>query len=142
MGAAWLNRDAGLVVSLRGRPACGPIVVVRGCFQRREGAAKGAFRAMPTYISLVSWTEQGIRNLKESPARADATAELAASVGGKLVQLYWTVGPYDIVSIIEAPDDETAAALSLTVGSRGAVRTTTLRAFGREEFERIIAKVP
>jgi len=97
---------------------------------------------MPTYISLVSWTEQGMRELKESPARADATAELAESMGGKLVQLYWTVGPYDIVSIIEAPDDETAAALSLTVGSRGAVRTTTLRAFGREEFERIIAKVP
>jgi uncharacterized protein with GYD domain len=96
---------------------------------------------MPTYISLVNWTEQGIRDLKESPARADATAELAESVGGKLVQLYWTVGPYDIVSIFEAPDDETAAAISLTVGSRGAVRTTTLRAFGREEFEGILAKV-
>ena len=97
---------------------------------------------MPTYISLVSWTEQGMRELKESPARADATAELAESVGGKLVQLYWPVGPYDIVAIFEAPDDETAAAMQLTVGSRGAVRTTTLRAFGREEFERIIAKVP
>jgi uncharacterized protein with GYD domain len=97
---------------------------------------------MPTYISLVSWTEQGIRDLKESPARADATAELAESMGGKLVQLYWTVGPYDIVSIIEAPDDETAAAMQLTFGARGAVRTTTMRAFGREEFERIIAKVP
>ena len=96
---------------------------------------------MATYISLVNWTEQGMRELKESPARADATAELAESLGGKLVQLYWTVGPYDIVAIIEAPDDETAAALQLTVGSRGAVRTTTLRAFGREEFERIIAKV-
>jgi uncharacterized protein with GYD domain len=97
---------------------------------------------MPTYISLVTWTEQGMRELQESPARADATAELAESMGGKLVQLYWTVGPYDIVAIIEAPDDETAAAMQLTIGSRGAVRTTTLRAFGREEFERIIAKVP
>jgi uncharacterized protein with GYD domain len=97
---------------------------------------------MPTYISLVNWTEQGMRGLQESPARADATAELAESMGGKLVQLYWTVGPYDIVAILEAPDDETAAAMQLTIGSRGAVRTTTLRAFGREEFERIIAKVP
>ena len=97
---------------------------------------------MPTYISLVNWTEQGIRELKESPARADATAELAERAGGKLIQLYWTVGPYDIVAIFEAPDDETAAAMQLTVGSRGAVRTTTLRAFGREEFERVIAKVP
>jgi uncharacterized protein with GYD domain len=96
---------------------------------------------MPIYISLVNWTEQGIRDLKESPARADATAELAESVGGKLLQLYWTVGPYDIVAIFEAPDDETAAAMQLRAGSRGAVRTTTLRAFGREEFERIIAKV-
>ena len=96
---------------------------------------------MPTYISLVNWTEQGMQELKESPARADATAELAESMGGSL-QLYWTAGLYDIVAIFEAPDDETAAAMQLTVGSRGAVRTTTLRAFGREEFERIIAKVP
>ena len=95
---------------------------------------------MPTYISLVNWTEQGIRELKESPARRDATAELAESLGGKLVELYWTVGPNDIVAIFEAPDDETAAAMQLTVGSRGAVRTTTLRAFHREEIERIIAK--
>ena len=96
---------------------------------------------MPTYISLVNWTEQGIQELKESPARADASAELAESLGGKLVQLYWTVGPYDIVGIFEAPDDETAAAMQLTIGLRGAVRTTTLRAFGREELERIIAKI-
>ena len=94
---------------------------------------------MPTYISLVNWTEQGLRELKESPARADATANLAESFGGKLVQLYWTVGPYDIVGIFEAPDDETAAAMQLTIGSRGAVRTTTLRAFQREEIERVIA---
>ena len=95
---------------------------------------------MPTYISLVNWTEQGVRELKESPARADATAELAASLGGKLVQLYWTVGPYDLVSIFEAPDDETASAFSLTIAARGAVRTTTLRAFDREDIEKIIAK--
>jgi uncharacterized protein with GYD domain len=94
---------------------------------------------MPTYISLVNWTEQGLRELKESPARADATADLAESFGGKLVQLYWTVGPYDIVGIFEAPDDETAAAMQLTIGSRGAVRTTTLRASQRDEIERIIA---
>ena len=97
---------------------------------------------MPTYISLVNWTEQGVREFKESPARADATAELAESMGGKLVEIYWTVGSYDIVAILEAPDDETAAAMQLAIGSRGSVRTTTLRAFGREAFERVIAKVP
>jgi uncharacterized protein with GYD domain len=95
---------------------------------------------MPTYISLVNWTDQGIQELKDSPARADATFELFESLGGKLVELYWTVGPYDLVGIFEAPDDETATAMQLTVGSRGAVRTTTLRAFDREEIERIIAK--
>jgi uncharacterized protein with GYD domain len=94
---------------------------------------------MPTYISLVNWTEQGVRELKESPARADATADLAESFGGKLVQLYWTIGQYDIVGVFEAPDDETAAAMQLTIASRGAVRTTTLRAFQRDEIERIIA---
>ena len=78
--------------------------------------------------------------IERESARRDATAELAESLGGKLVELYWTVGPYDIVAIFEAPDDETAAAMQLTVGSRGAVRTTTLRAFHREEIERIIAK--
>ena len=95
---------------------------------------------MPTYISLVNWTDQGIQELTESPARADWTAELFERLGGKLVQLYWTVGPYDIVGIFEAPDDATATAMQLTVGKRGAVRTTTLRAFDREELERIIAK--
>ena len=96
---------------------------------------------MPTYISLVNWTDQGIRDLKESPARADATAQLAERLGGKLVELYWTVGPYDIVAILEAPDDETATAIQLTVGMGGSVRTTTLRAFDREEIERVIAKI-
>ena len=96
---------------------------------------------MPTYISLVNWTDQGIRDLKESPARAEAAAQLAERLGGKMVELYWTVGPYDIVAIIEAPDDETATAMQLTVGMSGSVRTTTLRAFDREEIERVIAKI-
>jgi uncharacterized protein with GYD domain len=78
---------------------------------------------------------------EESPARADATAELAERLGGKLVELYWTSGPYDIVAIFEAPDDETATAMQLTVGMRGSVRTTTLRAFDRDEMEKIIAKI-
>jgi len=95
---------------------------------------------MPTYISLVNWTDQGIGDLKESPARADATAELFERMGGKLVELYWTIGPYDIVGVFEAPDDETATAMQLTIGTRGSVRTTTLRAFDRQEIEKIIAK--
>jgi len=95
---------------------------------------------VPTYITLLNWTDQGIQNFKESPARTDAAAELAESLGAKLVQTYWTIGQYDIVGIVEAPDDETATAFALAVGARGGVRSTTLRAFGRQEMEGIIAK--
>jgi uncharacterized protein with GYD domain len=95
---------------------------------------------------LFAGVRGGVLNLanfrrRESPARADATAQLAERLGGKLVELYWTVGPYDIVAIFEAPDDETATAMQLTVGTRGSVRTTTLRAFDREEIEKILAKI-
>lgn len=95
---------------------------------------------MPIYISLVNWTDQGIRDFKDSVARASATGGLVESLGSKILQLYWTVGPYDLVAIFESPDDETSAAAGLAIGSRGSVRTTTMRAFNREEMERIIAK--
>jgi uncharacterized protein with GYD domain len=84
---------------------------------------KGGRALMPTYVSLVNWTDQGIRDAKETLQRADATTELAQKHGCS-VQLYWTVGAYDLLSILEAPDDETATAYLLEVGSRGAVRTT------------------
>jgi len=93
---------------------------------------------MLTYISLVNWTEQGITNVKETLQRADRSAELAQKHGCTLSQLYWTVGPYDLVSIFDAPNDESASAYGLEVGMRGEVRTTTLRAYDREEISRII----
>ena len=96
---------------------------------------------MPTYISLVSWTEDGIKEVKQTLQRADQNAELAQKYGCTLSELYWTIGPYDLVSIVEAPDEESAAAYSLDVGSQGTTRTTTLRAFNREEATRIIAKL-
>jgi uncharacterized protein with GYD domain len=96
---------------------------------------------MPTYISLVNWTEQGIRDVKETLPRADRSAELAHKHGCRLLQLYWTVGPYDIVSIFEAPDDESATAYLLEVGSRGEVRTTTLRAYDGEQMSGIIQRL-
>lgn len=95
---------------------------------------------MPDYISLVNWTDQGARDFKDSVARADATTELAQSLGGRIRELHWTVGPYDLVAIIEAPDDETAAAVGLAIGARGSVRMTTMRAFDREAMGRIVAK--
>jgi len=93
-----------------------------------------------TYIALLNWTDQGIRAYKDTPKRADAFAAAVQKLGAKLVKIYWTVGPYDLVCIIEAPDDETATAALLQVGGVGNVRTTTLRAFGRDEVEGIIAK--
>ena len=95
---------------------------------------------MATYIALLNWTDQGIRAYKDTPKRADAFAAAVQKLGAKLVKIYWTVGPYDLVCIIEAPDDETATAALLQVGGGGNVRTTTLRAFGRDEVEGIIAK--
>ena len=95
---------------------------------------------MPTYVSLINWTEQGIRNVKETLQRADSAAELAQKHVGSL-QVYWTVGPHDIVAILEAPDDESATAFLLQVGSLGNIRTTTLRAYDREEMSSILGRL-
>jgi uncharacterized protein with GYD domain len=95
---------------------------------------------MPTYVALLNWTDQGIWDFKDTLSRASNAAAVAESLGAKLVQTYWTMGQYDVVGILEAPDDETATAFALAVSSGGAVRTSTLRAFDREEIERVIAK--
>lgn len=96
---------------------------------------------MASYISLINWTDQGIRNYKDTEKRAQAFADSLQSLGGSLKEIYWTIGPYDIVAILEAPDDETATAAALQVGALGNVRTTTLRAFNRDEFAAIIGKI-
>ncbi|OEJ25020.1 GYD family protein [Streptomyces agglomeratus] len=95
---------------------------------------------MPTYVTLLNWTDQGIRAYRDTPQRAEAFAAAAQKLGAKLLNIYWTVGSYDLVAVVEAPDDETATAMLLQVGGLGNVRTTTLRAFDREEMDRIIAK--
>ena len=95
---------------------------------------------MPTYISLVNWTEQGITNVKETLQRADRAAELAQKHGCSM-QLYWTVGPYDLLAITEAPDDESVSAFTLEAASGGAIRTTVLRAYDREEMLGIIQRL-
>lgn len=95
---------------------------------------------MPRYVSLISWTEQGIKSFRDTVSRADDAARLAEKMGGKLERIVWTLGPYDAVAIAEFPDDETGTAFLLALGSKGNVRTTTLRAFEPEEMERIISK--
>ena len=95
---------------------------------------------MPTYISLLSWTGQGIKSYKETLDRAKAAEGVAASLGGSLKETYWTLGPYDVVAVSEFPDDETATAFLLRLGSQGAIRTTSMRAFTSDEVSGILAK--
>ncbi len=96
---------------------------------------------MPTYVVLVNWTDQGIRNVKGTVERTDDVAKLAEKHGGRLVQSYWTVGPYDLVAIGEAPDDESASAFALELASVGNVRTTTMRAYDRDQMSGIIQRL-
>lgn len=97
---------------------------------------------MPTYISLINYTDQGIRNIKDSPKRLDAAKKLLKDLGGELKQFYLTLGRYDIVVVAEAPSDEVVAKFALALGSLGNVRTTTLKAFTEAEYRKIIAGLP
>ncbi len=95
---------------------------------------------MATFISLMNWTDQGIRQFPDTMRRADAFDQQLQQFGGRLAECYWTVGTYDSVAIIEAPDIESATAALLGLGALGNVRTQTLRAFSREEMQGIIDK--
>jgi len=102
---------------------------------------KGGGR-MATYIVLANFTQKGIENIKESAARLDANKKAFQAMGAELKEFYLVMGRYDIVVVAEGPDDETAAKLSLAIGSTGAVRTETLRAFTEDEYRKIIAALP
>lgn len=97
---------------------------------------------MPTFISLIRLTQQGIEDIRQSPARLDAARKIFKAMGGDLKQSYMVMGQYDLVVIGEAPDDETAAKLSLAIGSKGSIRTETMRAFTEEEYRKIIEALP
>ena len=96
---------------------------------------------MATYIVLTSFTDQGIRNAKDTTKRSDAVKELAKKFGVTAKEFYWTLGSYDVVGIFEAPDDASMTALGLAIGAGGNVRTQTLRAFSREEMNGVLAKL-
>ena len=95
---------------------------------------------MATYILIGNLTEQGIRNAKESPKRKEALKEMATKLGATVKSVYWTLGQYDIVLTVEAPDDFVAAALGLSLGKQGNVRTHTLRAFDAAEATTLLGK--
>ncbi len=92
---------------------------------------------MPRYIQLYNWTDQGVRNAKESPNRIRQAAQSLEQLGGKLIDISLTMGEYDLVGVLEAPNDEVVARFALTLGRSGNVRTTTLKAFSLDEFEQL-----
>lgn len=96
---------------------------------------------MASYVCLIQFSDQGIRNIQDTVKRGDAAMAAAQKMGMKIVEEYWTMGAYDGVVIIEAPDDETMSAFILKVGSLGNVKAQTLRAFRRNEMESILAKI-
>ena len=119
---------------MRYNPLCLKVVLAR---KLPEGGAE-----MATYVSLIKWTDQGIRNVQESPTRAQQAQRAAEQAGGRFSALYWTQGAYDSVVISEFPDEEAAQAFLLATGRQGNVRTETLRAFAAEEMQRILQKLP
>jgi uncharacterized protein with GYD domain len=94
---------------------------------------------MPTYVSLLNYTDQGIRNIKESPKRLAATKKALKELGGSLNAYYMTQGSYDGVLVFEVPDEIALTTFLLNIGAAGNVRTTSLRAFPEEEFKKHIA---
>ena len=96
---------------------------------------------MATYIVLTSFTEQGIKNVKNTTRRATEVKELAKRFGVTAKEFYWTLGSYDVVAIFDAPDEAAMTALGLAIGSAGNVRTQTLRAFTKDETDKILAKL-
>ena len=96
---------------------------------------------MATYIVLTNFTDQGIRNVKDTVKRAEAFKEAAGKFGVTVKDMYWTLGRYDLVVTVEGPDDPSVTALGLALGSLGNVRTQTLRAFAAEEMKQIVNKI-
>ncbi len=97
---------------------------------------------MPTYILLMKLTDQGVKAIKDAPKRVEEGIKGFEAMGGKMIGFYLTTGEYDYVSIGEAPSDEAAVAFALALGSKGNVRTTSLKAFTKEEFAGMVKKLP
>jgi len=96
---------------------------------------------MPTYVALMTYTDQGVRQIKQSPKRLDAGKALLEEMGGRLKHFYMTMGQYDLVVIYEAPDDAVAARFLLLLSSEGNVRTLTMKAFPEEAYREIIGSL-
>jgi uncharacterized protein with GYD domain len=96
---------------------------------------------MATFITTIKFTEQGLQAINETTKRAATIKAAAKKMGVKVTAIYWTLGDYDGLLILDAPDDETATAVLLALGAKGNVRTTTVRAFDAAEMDQILAKM-
>jgi uncharacterized protein with GYD domain len=96
---------------------------------------------MATYVMLLHWTEQGMRQVKDSPKRLDTARRALQEMGGEIKSFYMTMGDYDLVAIYEAPDDAVAARFTLMLGMLGNVRSTTLKAFPEAAYRQIVASL-
>ena len=96
---------------------------------------------MPTYVSLFNWTDQGIRNVRDTVQRYERSQDMQDKHGVRLENIYWTIGPYDLVVIAEASDEESITAFLLELASAGNLRTTTLRAYDRDEMSGILERL-
>jgi uncharacterized protein with GYD domain len=97
---------------------------------------------MPTYIGLLKWTEQGVKDVKNALSRQEQGHAAIDKAGGRVIGSWWTQGAYDVVIVAEFPDDETASAAAIATGMAGNARSETMRAYGREEMQRILQKLP
>jgi uncharacterized protein with GYD domain len=97
---------------------------------------------MTTYVALIRWTEQGIRQVKDSPNRLDKAKNMLKEMGGRFTTVLMTMGDYDLVFIYDAPDDAVSARFTLMLGMLGNVRTTTLKAFPEQAYREIINSLP
>jgi uncharacterized protein with GYD domain len=97
---------------------------------------------MPTFILSLNWTDQGIRNVKDAPKRAQAARDLAKKVGVDIKEVYLTTGANDLLLILDAPDGNNVTKFALAMGAQGNVRSTTARAWSEPEFQKLISELP
>jgi uncharacterized protein with GYD domain len=96
---------------------------------------------MPTYVTLMKWTDQGIKDVKSTVDRSEQARQAIEQMGGSMPTIYWLQGAYDILAIANFPDEETATAFLLNLGKLGNLRSETLRAYSAEDMRRILEKV-
>jgi uncharacterized protein with GYD domain len=95
---------------------------------------------MPTYVALLNWTDQGVKGFRDTVDRYESAQQAMSGAGVTFREMFWTIGPYDLVGIVEGPDDATVTAALLSVAGQGNIRSTSLRAFSADEMRGVIAK--